>query len=289
MRTLISAAALLLPIAASANTPAVAAAPSSKGLGEAPSSKGLGVAQGSYTAEYTGYSHGLTVLKLSASLTLSPTAYGAHVSFHTAGMAGFMVRITNDSHVSGVFHGDQALPALFEGSGYFHGGNRATRIVYKDGNPTVQLLTPPVEHERSPVPPDLTPHTIDTLSAVALLIHEVAQGGDCAGSITTFDGRRLATQTVHDAGSEDLAQTGRSMFHGPALRCDFEGRQLAGFVTDENQGDLRRPRHGTAWLAAVLPNVPPVPVRVSFDNNILGQVTLYLTGVSAAAAGAAAP
>lgn len=237
---------------------------------------------GGYSVEYTGYSHGFTVIKLSATLTLSPDAYRAHVIFHTAGFAGMMVHADNDSHANGRFNGNQALPTLFEGSGHLHGTARYTRITYKDTNPVIEALTPPVEQERTSVAGADTLHTIDTLSAVALLVREVAQGGKCEGSVTTFDGRRLATQTVHTTGQEVLPRTQRSIFAGPALRCDFDGRQLGGFMRDENEDDLRKLRHGTAWVADLLPNEPPVPVRVNFENKLLGQVTLYLTAATPA-------
>lgn len=237
---------------------------------------------GAYTVEYTGYSHGFTVVKFSGTLKLTPTTYEAHVSFHTAGLAGMMVHADNDSSVMGSFRGDTAMPSVFEGTGHLHGKPRQTRLVYKDGNPTVELLSPPAEQERSLVPPAQTLHTIDTLSAVALVIRQVANTGKCEGSVATFDGRRLATQSVHTAGDEELPVTDRSVFAGHALRCDFEGTQLAGFMRDESEQDLRKPRYGTAWLATPLPNAPPVPVKVKFDNKILGQVTLYLTSVAGA-------
>jgi hypothetical protein len=237
---------------------------------------------GSFTADYTGYSHGLTVLKLTGSLSLTPGAYTAHVTFHTAGFIGFVVHSDNDSQVQGVFQGDQAAPKLFVGSGNLRGTKRATRIDYKDGNPVVTLLTPPNERERTAVAPADTLHTIDTLSAAALLVRTVAATGRCDGSATTFDGRRLSILTSHTTGEVTLPATDRSIFAGQALRCDFDGRQTGGFVTNENEDSLRKPRHGTAWLAPMLPNAPPVPVRVIFDNKILGEVTLYLTAIHGA-------
>jgi hypothetical protein len=234
---------------------------------------------GSFSADYTGYSHGLTVLKLTGRLTLAPDAYSAEVSFHTAGFIGFIVHSDNDSQVQGVFQGDRAVPSLFTGTGNLRGTKRATRIEYKDGNPVVTLLTPPNERERTLVAPQDTLHTIDTLSAAALLVRTVATTGRCDGSATTFDGRRLSVLTSHTTGEVSLAKTDRSIFAGDALRCDFDGRQTGGFVTNENEDALRKPRHGTAWLAPVLPNAPPVPVRLIFDNKILGEVTLYLTAI----------
>jgi hypothetical protein len=238
---------------------------------------------GSFSADYTGYSHGLTVLKLSGSVSFTPTTYTARVTFHTAGFIGFIVHSDNDSEVQGTLKGNQAAPTLFVGSGNLRGTKRATRIEYVDGNPVIKVLTPPSETERTAIPPTETQHTIDTLSAAALLIHTVAATGRCDGSAMTFDGRRLSSLTAHTTGEEMLPHTARSVFAGQALRCDFDGQQLGGFVTNENEDALRKPRHGTAWLAPLLPNAPPVPVRVIFENKILGQVTLYLTAVRGAA------
>ena len=236
---------------------------------------------GTIDVQYTGYSHGFTVLKLAGTLNLGPDSYAAHVTFHTAGLIGMVVHTDNDSQVSGSFKGGQAMPVLFEGSGHLRGADRVTKIGYVDGNPVIQTLTPPPERERTPVPPADTAHTIDTLSAVALLIRQVEQDKKCDGTVTTFDGRRLSVQTAHTTGQEVLPKTDRSIFAGQALRCDFDGRQLAGFIRNENEDDLRKPRHGTAWLADMVPGAPPVPVRVAFENKLLGQVTLYLTSVTA--------
>ena len=235
---------------------------------------------GHFEAEYTGLSHGLTVLKLTAALTLTAGSYAAHVTFHTAGLVGMVLHSDNDSTASGRFDGDAAAPILFTGTGHLRGTDRATRIEYTDGNPVIRTLSPPVEQERTAIPVADTRHTIDTLSAVALLIRQVARHGACDGAVTTFDGRRLATQTVHTVGEEDLPKTSRSSFAGTALRCDFDGRQLAGFVKTEDEDDLKKPRHGSAWVAAMLPGAPPVPVRVMFQNKLLGDVTLYVTSVT---------
>jgi hypothetical protein len=235
---------------------------------------------GSLSAEYTGYSHGFTVLKLDASLTLSQTGYAVHISYHTAGMIGMLVHSDNDTESTGTFQGNTALPQVFFGTGHLRGKPRATRIEYVDGNPVVRVISPPVEKERSPIPVAETAHTIDTLSALAVLIRQVGHNGVCDGTVTTFDGRRLSQQTAHRTGDEVLPATDRSMFAGKALRCDFEGRQLGGFVRNEDEDDLRKPRHGTAWMADLVPGAPPVPVKVIFENKVLGQVTLYLTAVT---------
>ncbi len=235
---------------------------------------------GTLSAEYTGYSHGLTVLKLAGSLSLTPTGYAIHITYHTAGMIGMVVHSDNDTQAIGTFQGGAALPQLFVGAGHLRGTARATRIEYVGGNPVVKDISPPVEQERTTVPVAETAHTIDTLSAVAQLIRQVGENGTCDGTVTTFDGRRLASQTAHRTGDEVLPPTDRSIFAGRALRCDFDGRLLGGFVRNEDEEELKKPRHGTAWLADMVPGAPPVPVKVIFENRILGLVTLYLTSVT---------
>jgi hypothetical protein len=62
------------------------------------------------------------------------------------------------------------------------------------------------------------------------------------------------------------------------LRCDFEGKQLAGFRRDADQNELGKPNDGSAWFATVTPGGPPIPVRVSFTTPQFGDTTMYLTG-----------
>jgi hypothetical protein len=130
------------------------------------------------------------------------------------------------------------------------------------------------------VPPAETTGAIDDLSAIALLVRRVADGSNCNGSVKLFDGRRLTALTAHTVGTEIIKPTSHSRFGGSALRCDFEGTRTAGFLKADDEAQQRRPHHGSAWLAPIVPGAPPVPIRVTFDNKVLGSVTLYLTDVS---------
>jgi hypothetical protein len=75
----------------------------------------------------------------------------------------------------------------------------------------------------------------------------------------------------------ELEPTGRSSFAGRALRCDFVGRQSAGFMLDEDRERLQQPQMGTAWFAAVAPGGPKIPVRMAFRTRWFGEATMYLT------------
>ena len=129
-----------------------------------------------------------------------------------------------------------------------------------------------------PVAPALQIGTEDTLSAMAQLC-----GGwiavDCDTSARTFDGRRLSEIDARTVGMETVAATRRSIFAGPALRCDFEGRMLAGFLLADNRAEMQRPLHGSAWFAAI-EGSPPLPVRLQFETRWFGIVTMLLTAAT---------
>jgi hypothetical protein len=228
-------------------------------------------------AEYETYAVGVPVAEISSGFALGPRDYRIDLAYHTTGLVGMMFRGHQTTMVQGVWDGDRPAPTRFEGDGFWRGAWRQTVIDYHRGEPVVRSLIPSNEEEREPVPPALQKGAIDTLSAVALLMRRVARAGRCEAEATTFDGRRAVDVAAHTVGQEQLEPSGRSSFAGPALRCDFEGRLLAGFLHDSDQAELSRPQHGSAWFAPVVPGAPPIPVRISFETRWFGPATMYLT------------
>lgn len=228
---------------------------------------------------YSGYSHGFNVLDLDAVLTVTPVHYTLEVNFALAGVLGALLHADGKTVVNGRYIGARVQPDDLFSTGHFRGAPRVTQIVWKAGMPTILQMQPPVDTERDPVPPALQANTIDSLSAMASLIHQVSTAGKCDGRDRTFDGRRLSDVAAHTGGMETLDKTSRSIFQGPALRCNFEGKQLAGFRKDADQDELHRPQDGSAWFAQVIPGAPQIPVRVMFTTPQFGETTMYLTGV----------
>jgi len=227
-------------------------------------------------AHYAAYSTGLNVLRLDAEFAINPRDYRVHLVFRTSGTVGALLRAEQDTVVEGAFANDRPLPRRFFSSGQFRGRPRVTQIDYLNGRPDVRQLTPSTEEEREPVAVADQAGTIDSLSAMAQLVRQVNASGRCEGRSRTFDGRRLAELSAHTAGQEALEPTGRSSFAGPTLRCDFEGRQLAGFRLDADRTKAQRPRRGSAWFAATVPGGPMIPVRMQFEADLIGSITMYL-------------
>lgn len=235
------------------------------------------VAQPPAQLTYAAYAAGFTVLKLATRVSLGPQGYEVAVAGRTAGMAGAFHHADWITTARGVRSGGGARPAVFESRGRSGGAPRHVRIEYR---PQVALtaLEPEDDGYHEPVPAPLRQDTIDTLSAMAELLRAASATGRCEGAARVFDGRRLSRIVATTEGTQMLPPSARSAYAGPALRCAFEGEQLAGFARDGASGRARKPQRGVAWLAALSPGGPLLPVRVQFETRWLGAATLYLTG-----------
>ena len=229
---------------------------------------------------YDTYAAGLEVMQMRAHFGLGPWNYRVDVDYHTTGLVGLLYRGTQLNTVRGNWQAEHAEPMEFFGKGVWRGHERVTRIDYDHGLPQIKELEPPQETEREPVPVELQVHTMDTLSALAQLMRHVQNDHACETSVRTYDGRRVLEVAAHTGGPDQLVATSRSTFSGPALRCDFEGRELAGFLLGENDAEHHRPLHGSAWLAPILHDAPALPVRIAFQTRWFGMATMYLTGAT---------
>jgi Protein of unknown function (DUF3108) len=226
---------------------------------------------------YDTYAGGIEVMQMRVFFGLGPWNYRVDLDYHTTGLVGLLYRGHQTNTVRGMWQDGQAVPLEFVGEGIWRGHQRRTLIGYDRGLPQVRELQPPQETEREPVPSELQHHTMDTLSAVAQLMRRVEHDHTCETEVHTYDGRRVLDIAARTGGPERLDPTGRSRFSGPTLRCDFEGREIAGFLLGQNDPEHRRPLHGSAWLAPVLQNAPPLPVRIAFQTRWFGLATMYLT------------
>jgi hypothetical protein len=224
---------------------------------------------------YEAYAAGLNVVDLDAQFDVTPARYQVRVHYRTAGAFRLMVRSEQDTLALGRFEAGRPVPQRFDSRGILNGKLRLTLIDYTDGQPTIRQLEPPNSAERESVPPERQRGTVDSLSAMAALLNLVRSTGRCDGGLTLFDGRRLAALEARTAGTQLLPPTGRSSFRGEALRCDFTGRQIGGFVVDADRADLMRPHMGAAWFAEVGGEI--VPVRMTFRTKWFGDATMYLT------------
>ena len=228
------------------------------------------------TAHYAAYAAGLNVLVMDARFDLAPAEYRLQLDYRTTGAFSLFVHSQQSTVVQGKLAAGTAVPVRFTSSGILRGEKRVTEIDYREAQPVIRQLVPPNDKERESVPEAEQRGTIDTLSAMAQLIGQVTRTGRCDGMVRTFDGRRLASLRAWTVGNEVLPPSTVSTFSGPALHCEFEGRQLGGFMLDESRETLQRPQRGSAWFATLVPGGPILPVRISFRTRWFGDATMFI-------------
>ena len=234
---------------------------------------------------YAAYAAGLQIAAVDAAFQLRPETYRVELALRTTGVVGWLIRTQTLTTVDGNWRANRPAPLQFLSQGEMRGQPRLSLIDYRQGQPLVRQLIPPNETEREPVPPELQANSVDSLSAMADLVQVVRRTGGCEGTTRVFDGRRASDVTVRTVGEEIVPPSTRSVFTGPALRCDFVGQMVAGFWLDADRNAGQKPMKGSAWLANSLPGAPSggtkLPVRITFESRWLGDVTLYLTEAAA--------
>jgi len=231
-------------------------------------------------AEYDVYTGGIDFLKVDAVMALGPTGYDLDVQYRTTGLIGLIYPGRQHTIVSGAWGVRDPEPARFRASGRWGGRDYLTLMEYHQGQPELRTLAPPPGDYREPVPVELTLGTIDSLSALIGLMARVGRDDRCEAEARLFDGRRVSQTTARSAGRETLERTSRSSYAGPALRCDFEARVLAGFRASEDAATRAKPYVGSAWFARPIEAAHPVPVRITFETRALGVARMYLKSIA---------
>ena len=240
-------------------------------------------------ARYDVRARGLSVMRVEALFDLSGPRYRVQTRSRPVGVAGVFGGGRGGEQVSateGSWRGADPVPRRHSSEGEWRGARRAVLLDYAPtppgGAPLLRVLEPPLEPEREPVPEALKRNTVDGLSAVAKLLRAVAQTGRCEGEAPVFDGRRRSDFRAWTEGLDELPR-GEGAFAGPALRCAFLGRVVAGRHAAQERDDSQPPRPVVAWVARPLPDrAVAVPVLIEMPTRWFGTVRAVLASVEPA-------
>lgn len=228
-------------------------------------------------AHYEVVAAGFTVMRVDAMLDLDGPRYLVRTRIRMSGMVGVFASGDQVTSAEGYWRGAEPVPQHYRVTGTWRGSPREVVMDWTpEAMPMVSAIQPPNAGEREDVPEALRRHTMDSLSALAKLARTVAATGGCETDAQVFDGRRRADYRSRTA-SQDLVQ--QAGFAGPALRCAFESRLLAGFRGDQDPEEARKPQPATAWLARPIPGGSPIPVRVELPSRWFGTIRVLLVGV----------
>jgi hypothetical protein len=243
------------------------------------------------TASYRVYVGGVAVLDATILLDLTDHTYRIDVAAQNGGFLAKILPWKTLSRSEGAIQMDRLIPARHSQSSVFREKPRSVALTYDaNGGVTASVLPPPEEDDRPPVPDVLRRATYDPLSAGLIVLLAAGRGENCARVVPVYDGRRRYDMRFDNGGTRPLATSRYSIFSGPAQECRVSILPIAGQAKPSSgpsfwrRDDESTPRPAggpltDVWLAPVLPNAPPLPVRLETDSAF-GAVIIHLTGIA---------
>ncbi|WP_165585244.1 DUF3108 domain-containing protein [Roseococcus sp. SYP-B2431] len=235
---------------------------------------GFPAAAAPWQASYVFTVAGVTVMEARVDVDIGGAGapYVIETRTRPRGLATLFFRGEQVSRSEGVWRGSTPTPRLHRSSGNWRGSARRIAIDYGAGTPRSVTLEPVQDMERTPIPPEALPGTLDALSAMLQLSRQVRETGRCDGRARVFDGRRL---TQLDVSTEAVRQpTG-----GGLPSCVIESRMLAG-VPLERPEDARPMRSIVHFGPPVQPDAPVLPLRMELASRWWGTIQVVLSQVS---------
>lgn len=219
--------------------------------------------------------HGYHAVDTIASYAVRPWGYGATAHVVSVGLASWFLTINLTSTVEGHFVGDDTQPLSYDSQGYSRGSQRHVHLTFDKAGLHITEQTP-FDDDREPISSDQLEHSKDILSSLLALLHQLDTKNSCTLSGTVFDGLRLMRIDAHGPIHDDVPTNHNAYYSGDALRCDFTGRQIGGFVQGSaHKAEQASPHPGTAWFKR-LDNGRVIPVRIEFQHPKLGKLILVL-------------
>ncbi|AHJ68958.1 DUF3108 domain-containing protein [Granulibacter bethesdensis] len=230
-------------------------------------------------ATYHAYARGLHVADVIVRVVWNDTHYHVLLESRTAGILQWIRSTWSITEAAGGWQDGSPVPSLFLSTGSVNGRQSVTEVLYRKGQPSgIRLGPEDAVHKISTFP--FKNIALDSLSAMVALTHHAALSGGCAGTATTFDGRRMATIHSTLSGKDQLlSPVSDEAKPVQTMRCDIVGQKQA----VEGAGiPASRPWHATAWLGPAGP-APVFPIRMRFDDvksRWMGSITFYLDSIS---------
>ncbi len=229
---------------------------------------------------YAVYAGGFHVLDAHARYVRDGDSYDISARARTGGFLDWFFSWEGRVSSTGILDGTRhAVPNRHENWGLYNGSERKVMVSYdRSGTVTSVVRDPEPDWDKFfPLPDDAADGTVDPLSLIAQVLAYVESGGNCDGEHSVFDGKRRYDLFTTDKGTESIPATDYSIYHGPALKCRIEFEMLGG-NRKEVSDVAKSARNRDVWLAPVLENTPPLPVRVQVETSF-GIIVGHLTEV----------
>ncbi len=232
--------------------------------------RGIRAAETSSVAlDYELWAGGLHALTFETKLTSKAPLYQVDLAVRTEGVIGRMFPFTMQARTLGEKKLDGLRPQRFGSRARWKGNDRRVTLRYgADGSLTTEVVPPPEDDNRDPVPQAQRRGTLDPMSAILAMIEATSQTGQCSARIPVFDGRRRYDMVLRHIGPAEIKPTSYSVYAGPVTECRAGFERVAGFWNNRRFQECRL-NEVRVFIAPVLDGAPPVPVRVEAKNDYL--------------------
>lgn len=216
---------------------------------------------------------GLRLFAFDIKIAESVGTYRIAGSARTEGFLGWFSSFAMRGESDGALAASGLQPSFYETTSQSHGQQRLTHLEFHRDGSVAAFLSPPEESGHILPSAEQTKDTIDPLSAILVVGHQVMAAGRCGGRVSVFDGRRRYDLVLSDDGIDHLRSLPGRAVGGETRRCLVDFVRLAGFGADPR---LTFPAiRGRAWLAPPQPCALALPVRVEFPSN-WGHITVEM-------------
>lgn len=231
--------------------------------------------QKSVELDYQIWTGGLQAMSLETRMFRGEDRYQVDVKVESVGMLARFFPFKLSARSQGMSEPgsrESLQPDQYDVRSQWRDQDRLVAIRYEDAaKPKIEVLPPAEDDDRDPVPMEQIVGTVDPVSAALALLEQTAAQGRCQGEIPVFDGRRRYNMVVRHIGPTVVSPSDYSPYAGPAVECRAGVKRIGGFWNNAKSGDhdyneLR------VFLAPVLEDVPPVPIRLEAKNDFVSII-----------------
>ncbi len=225
--------------------------------------------------DYQIWTGGLQAMNLETKMFRGQERYQVDVTVESVGMLGrfFPFKLSARSQGMSQFGNLNGLqPDQYDVRSRWRDQDRLVAIRYEDAaKPKIEVLPPAEDDDRDPVPMEEIVGTVDPVSAALALIEQTAAQGHCQGEVPVFDGRRRYNMVVRHIGPAVVSPSDYSPYAGDAVECRAGVKRIGGFW-NSSKADEHKYNEVRIFLAPILEDVPPVPIRLEAKNDFFSII-----------------
>ncbi len=225
--------------------------------------------------DYQIWTGGLQAMNLETKMFRGQERYQVDVTVESVGMLGrfFPFKLSARSQGMSQFGNlNELQPDQYDVRSTWRDQDRLVAIRYEDAaKPKIEVLPPAEDDDRDPVPMEQIVGTVDPVSAALALIEQTAAQGRCQGEVPVFDGRRRYNMVVRHIGPAVVSPSDYSPYAGDAVECRAGVKRIGGFW-NSSKADEHKYNEVRIFLAPILEDVPPVPIRLEAKNDFFSVI-----------------